>query len=148
MTAADPRISQPRKRRRQLLSDGENPTPVLLLPVDGDRRDAGTTAPFWRRDDWPAIVAALLLHVITIAAFLVDWRLPPTAPPESIPVTIVFAPPPAPAAPPAAQSKQPFFDRQSGKDDPPPAPPAAEFPDADPTRAPAAAASEQPRPPE
>lgn len=130
------------------MSDGENPTPVLLLPVDADLRDAGTTAPFWRRDDWPAIVAALLLHVITIAAFLVDWRLPSTAPPESIPVTIVFAPPPAPAAPPAAQPKQPFFDRQSGKDERTTAPPAAEVPDAEPTRAPAAAASEQPKPPE
>jgi periplasmic protein TonB len=130
------------------LSDGENPAPVLLLPADAGLRDAGVVAPFWRRDDWPAIVAALLLHVAVIAAFLVDWRLPPAAPPESIPVTIVFAPAPPPVAPPAPAPKSPLFDRESGKDERTTAPPAAEVPDPQPTRAPAAAASEEPRPPE
>jgi periplasmic protein TonB len=130
----------PPKRRRQLLSDGENPAP-MLLSVDADLRDAGTASPFWRRDDWLAIVAALLLHAITIAAFLVDWRLPPTAPPESIPVTIVFAPPPAPMAAPAAQPKPPLFDRESGKDERTTAPPSAEVTDSAPTRAPGSAAA-------
>jgi len=126
------------------LSDGENPAPVLLLPTDADPRDAGGAASFWRRDDWPAIVAALLLHVVAIAAFLMDWRHTPAAPPEGIPVTIVFAPPPAPAAPPAPKS--PLADRESGKDERTTAPPSAEVTDAEPTRAPAAAA--EPRPPQ
>jgi protein TonB len=95
-----------------------------------------------------AIVAALLLHVITIAALLVDWRLPAPAPPESIPVTIVFAPPPAPVAPPAPQLKPRPFDRESGKDERTTAPPSAETANAEPTRAPEAAAPAEPTPPE
>jgi protein TonB len=131
------------------LSDGENPTPVLLLPADAGPRDAGTATPFWRRDDWPAIVAALLLHILVIAAFLVDWRLPPRPTlPESIPVQIVFAPPKAPAAPPAPQPKPqtPFYQRESGKDERTTAPPSAETADKTPTRAPDAAAAAPPEP--
>jgi protein TonB len=130
------------------LSDGENPAPMLLLAADADLHDASGTAPFWRRDDWPAIVAALLLHVIVIAAFLVDWRLPPAAtPPENIPVTIVFAPPPASVAPPAPSPKSPLFERESGKDERTTAPPSAEVTDPEPTRAPAAAAPAEQKPP-
>ncbi len=129
------------------MSDGENPAPMLLLAADADLRDASGTAPFWRRDDWPAIVAALLLHVAAIAAFLIDWQHPPAAPPESIPVTIVFAPPPASVAPPAPPPKSPLFDRESGKDERTTAPPSAEVTDAEPTRAPAAAAPAEPKPP-
>ncbi|HKW55296.1 MAG TPA: hypothetical protein VJO12_16515, partial [Stellaceae bacterium] len=108
------------------MSDGENPAPVLLLPSDADWRDTDVAVPFWRRGDWFAILAALLLHVIVIAAFAIDWRRPVTAPPESIPVTIVFAPPPAPAAPPTPPSKPNPYDRESGKDQRTTAPPAAE----------------------
>lgn len=133
------------------MSDGENPTPVLLLPGDAGWRDAGVAVPSWRRDDWPAIIAALLLHVIVIAAFLMDWRWPVAAPPESIPVTIVFAPPPTPAAPPVPPAPQPKpnpYDRESGKDQRTTAPPAADTASTEPTRAPEAAAPAEPKPPE
>jgi periplasmic protein TonB len=134
-----------------LLSDGENPAPVLLLPRDADWRDGAVAAPFWRRSDWPAIMAALLLHAVVIAVLLVDWRWPVTPPPESIPVTIVFAPPPAPVAPPAPPPKPNLpnpYDRESGKDQRTTAPPAAESASAEPTRRPEATAPAEPKPPE
>ncbi|HJT05402.1 MAG TPA: TonB family protein [Stellaceae bacterium] len=130
------------------MSDGENPAPILLLPGDADWRDAGPDVPFWRRSDWPAIIAALLLHAVVIAALLVNWRWPVTPPPESIPVRIVFAPPPAPAAPPAPAPKPNPYDRESGKDQRTTAPPAAESASAEPTRPPEASAPAEPKPPE
>jgi len=130
------------------LSDGEDSAPVLLLPADVGLHAIGAPAPFWRRDDWPAIVAALLLHVAAIAALLIDWRHPPAAPPENIPVTIVFAPPAAPVAPPVAQPNPLLFDRESGKDERTTAPPSAEVTGAEPTRAPAATAAAEPKPPQ
>jgi protein TonB len=132
-----------------LLSDGENPAPVLLLPRDAGWRDGDVAVPFWRRSDWPAIIAALLLHAVVIGVLLVDWRWPVTPPPpEGIPVTIVFAPPPAPAAPPTPPLKPNPYDRESGKDQRTTAPPAAESASAEPTRPPEAAAPSEPKPPE
>ena len=131
------------------MSDGENSPPVLLLPRDADWRDAVVAAPSWRRSEWPAIIAALLLHGVVIAVLLVDWRWPVRPPPpESIPVTIVFAPPPAPVAPPAPSPKPNPYDRESGKDQRTTAPPAAESASTEPTRPPEAAAPAEPKPPE
>jgi len=131
------------------LSDGENPAPVLVLPRDADWRDTGAAAPLWRRSDWPAILAALLLHVAVITLLMVDWRWPVTAPaPQSIPVTIVFAPPPTPAAPPAPRSSANPYYRESGKDQRTTAPPAAESATAEPARPPEATAPAEPTPPE
>ena len=133
------------------MSDGDNPAPVLLLPWDADWRDAAAAVPSWRRSDWLAVVAALLLHVVVIAALVVNWRWPVTSPPQSIPVTIVFAPPPVPAAPPAPPAPPPKsnpYDRESGKDQRTTAPPAAESASAEPTRPPEATAAPEPKPPE
>ena len=127
------------------MSDGDNPAPVLLLPRDADWRDAPGALPSWGRSDWPAIIAALLLHVVVIAILMVDWRWPVTPPLESIPVTIVFAPP---AAPPAPSPKPNPYDLQSGKDQRTTAPPAAESASAEPTRPPDAATPSEPKPPE
>lgn len=131
------------------MSDGENTAPVLLLPRDADWRDTASAVPFWRRSDWPAIIAALLLHVIVIGLLMVDWRWPVAPPsPESIPVTIVFAPPSSPAAPPAPPPKPNPYYRESGKDQRTTAPPAAESASTEPTRPPDAAAPTEPKPPE
>lgn len=131
------------------MSDGENAAPLLLLPRDADWRDTGAALPLWRRSDWPAILAALLLHVCVITLLTVDWRWPVTPPPpESIPVTIVLAPPPTPAAPPAAPPKANPYYRESGKDQRTTAPPAAESASTEPTRPPEAAALAEPAPPE
>jgi len=128
------------------LTDGDHPAPVLLLPADAGLRDATIATPFGRRTAWPAIIAALLLHVFVIAAFLIDWRFPPAAPPPaSVPVTIVFAPPPASPLP---QPKPNPYDRESGKDERTTAPPRAESASTEPTRAPDAAAPIEPKPPE
>jgi len=132
-----------------LLSDGENTAPVLLLPRDADWRDPGAAAPSWRRNDWPAILAALLLHVLVIAVLMVDWQWPVAPPqPESIPVTIVFEPPPAPAAPPAPSPKANPYYRESGKDQRTTAPAPAERASAEPTRPPEATAPAELKPPE
>jgi periplasmic protein TonB len=131
-----------------LLSEGENTAPLLLLPGDADWRNAAAAVPFWRRGDWPAILAALLLHVLVITLLTVDWRWPVTPPPpESIPVTIVFAPPPAAVTPPAPPPKRNPYDRESGKDQRTTAPRAAESASAEPTR-PLEAAPTAPKPPE
>jgi TonB family protein len=132
-----------------LLGDRENPVPVLLLPEDAGWHGATVAAPFWRRDDWPAIMAALLLHVIVIAALLTRWQWPVATAPESIPVTIVFAPPPAPAAPlapPVPPAKADPYYRESGKDERTTAPLAAEAKSDEPARAPAAADARAPEP--
>jgi periplasmic protein TonB len=131
-----------------LLSEGENTAPLLLLQGDADWRNAAAAVPFWRRSDWPAIIAALLLHAVVIAVLMVNWRWPVTPPTESIPVTIVFAPPPAPAAPPAPAPKANPYDRESGKDQRTTAPAAAESASAEPTPPPEAAAPAEHKPPE
>ena len=76
-----------------------------------------------------ALAAALLLHAVIAIVCLVDWAallnlaFSQAAPPDAIPVTLVYAPPPPPPQPvvqpqpqPQAQPQTPITPRMSGED--------------------------------
>jgi TonB family protein len=113
------------------VSDGETSASPLTLPADL------LTRQFESRErqalPWLGIIAAALLHLATLASFIVNWSLPHTLPrePDVIPVKVVFEPPPPP--PPAVpvpkppQPPPPAY-AESGPDQRTTAPPPAETP--------------------
>jgi len=103
-------------------------TPPLFVPSDSGFRESRESAADRGRLRRRAIIEAGLLHVVVIAALLMQWPFiftPPAPEPPAITVALVTEPapppeppPPAPAPPQAKPQPAPpdTYDRVSGKD--------------------------------